>query len=334
MDLQTDYLGLRLRTPLVASPSSLTTNLAGLRRLEDAGVAAVVLHSLFEEEIMIESLQLKGALEAWATSYGEAPQHFVELADVRTLPDQYLELVRDAKESLDVPVMASLNVSTPGAWIEEAKLIEEAGADALELTFFTVAADPKLGAAEIEARYREIVTQVRRAVRIPLAVKLAPFFTALARLAADLVDAGADGLVLFHRGYQPYLDLESLEVSPRMMLSTSRQVLLPLRWIAILRDAVNASLGATGGIHTARDAMRLLLAGADVVMMSSALVEEGPAHVKKIEQGLVEWMTKHEYDSVRQLIGSASQQSVPDPTAFERVSYVKTLKSLFGRLAE
>jgi dihydroorotate dehydrogenase (fumarate) len=334
MNLETEYLGLRLRTPLVASPSPLTTNLGGLRRLEDGGASGVVLHSLFEEEIMIEALQLEGALEAWATSFGEAPQHFAELEDVRTLPDQYLDLVREAKESLEIPVMASLNVSTPGPWIDQAKLIEQAGADALELTFFTVAANPELTGAEIEARYREIVAQVRQAVRIPVAVKLAPFFTALARLAAELVDAGADGLVLFHRGYQPYLDLESLEVSPRMMLSTSGQVLLPLRWIAILRDAVSASLGATGGVHNAHDAMRLLLAGADVVMMSSALVEEGPAHVKTVERDLVDWMTKHEYDSMRQLIGSASQNSVSDPSAFERVSYVKTLKSLFGRLVE
>lgn len=334
MKLETEYLGLRLRTPLVASPSPLTANMAGLRRLEDAGVAAVVLHSLFEEEITIELLQLDGALEAWATSYGDAPHYFAELADVRTLPDQYLDLVRQAKESLEIPVMASLNVSTPGPWIDHAKLIEEAGADALELTLFTVAADPKLSATDIEGRYREIVAQVRQTVRIPVAVKLAPFFTALTRVAAELVEAGADGLVLFHRGYQPYLDLESLEVSPRMMLSTSKEVLLPLRWIAILCDEVNASLGATGGIHSARDAMRLLLVGADVVMMSSALVEEGPGHVKTIEQNLADWMTKHQYSSMRQLIGSASQQSVPDPAAFERVSYVKTLKSLHGRLAE
>jgi dihydroorotate dehydrogenase (fumarate) len=334
MDLHTDYLGLRLRTPLVASPSPLTAEVAALRKMEDSGVSAVVLPSLFEEEILLETLEFDDVLERWGTSFGEAPQHYRDLHQERTRPEQYLELVREAKQSLEIPVLASVNVQTPGPWIEQVKLIEEAGADALELTFFTVAADPSLNAADIEARYREIVANVRQAMRIPVAVKLAPFFTALAHTAAELVDAGADGLVLFHRGYQPYLDLEKLEVSPRMMLSTSNQALLALRWIAILRDEVKVSLAATGGVHTAHDAMRLLLAGADAVMMSSALVEEGPAHVKTVEEGMIDWMTQHEYASVRQLVGSASRESSPDPAAFERVDYIQRLRSFFGALAD
>jgi dihydroorotate dehydrogenase (fumarate) len=334
MDLHTDYLGLRLRTPLVASPSPLTANVAALRKLEDSGVSAVVLPSLFEEEIQLETLEFEDLLERWGTSFGEAPQHYRDLHRERTRPEQYLELVCQAKQSLGIPVFASLNVHAPGPWTDQVKLIEEAGADALELTFFTVAADPSLDAADIETRYREVVANVRQAVRIPVAVKLAPFFTALAHTAAELVDAGADGLVLFHRGYQPYLDLEKLEVSPRMMLSTPGHVLLALRWIAILRDEVKVSLAATGGVRTARDAMRLLLAGADAVMMSSALVEAGPAHVKAVEAGMSDWMTQHDYTSVRQLVGSASRESGSDPGAFERVDYVQTLRSFFGSLAD
>jgi dihydroorotate dehydrogenase (fumarate) len=333
MDLGSEYLGLRLRTPLVASPSALTSTLPGLRRLEDAGAAAVVLSPLFEEEILLEALDLDPGLETWAESLGEAPSYFREFDGQRTRPERYLELVSSAKGALGIPVIASLNVSMPGPWVDQAKLIEEAGADALEITVFVLPADPNLRPADLEARYREIVSAARSMVRIPLAVKLSPFFSALAHTAKELCESGADGLVLFHRGYMPYLNLDTLEVAPTLPLSTSQQVLLPLRWIAILRDHLEASLAAAGGVHTPRDAIRLLLAGADAVMMSSALVEHGPEHLGALEQGLRDWMEQHEYASVRQLKGSASRNSVSDPSAYERVSYVKTLKTFFGSLA-
>jgi dihydroorotate dehydrogenase (fumarate) len=287
IDLHSDYLGLRLRTPLVASSSPLTGELDGLRRLEDSGAAAVVLPSLFEEQITFESMEIDRLLETGAESFGEALSYFPELDDYNTGPDRYLELIESAKRTLEIPVIASLNGNSPGGWVEHARLIKEAGADALELNLYLVAADPEMAAIDLERGHRELVALVRDAVDIPLAVKVGPFFTAFAHTARELVEAGADGLVLFNRFYQPDLDLETLEVAPRLLMSTSDELRLPLRWIALLHGRLHASLAA----------------------------------------GLVEWMAEREYASVRQLKGSVSQRAVGDPAAFERANYMKTLKS-------
>ena len=325
--LSTRYLGLDLRTPLVASSSPLTGDLAGLRRLEDAGASAVVLPSLFEEQLTAESLQIDRLLETGAETFGEALGYFPALDDYNTGPDHYLELVQKAKEVLDVPVIASLNGTTPGGWLEHARWLEEAGADALELNLYAVAADPEETAWSLETRLREVVVAVRRELAIPIAVKLSPFFTALAHTARELVGAGADGLVLFNRFYQPDLDLETLEVLPRLVLSSSDELRLPLRWIALLRGQVKASLAATSGIHTRDDVLKALFAGADVAMLASALLRWGPEHLGRLEKELVEWLAAREYESVEQLKGSLSQRSVADPAAFERANYVRTLKS-------
>jgi dihydroorotate dehydrogenase (fumarate) len=326
-DLSTRYLGLRLRTPLVASSSPLTGDLVGLRRLEDAGASAVVLPSLFEEQLTGEALEIDRLLETGAESFGEALGYFPSLDDYNTGPDHYLELVQKAKEVLDVPVIASLNGTTPGGWLDHARWLEEAGADALELNLYAVAADPEENAWTLETRLREVVVAVRRAIAIPLAVKLSPFFTALAHTARELVAAGADGLVLFNRFYQPDLDLETLEVAPRLALSTSGELRLPLRWIAILRGRVQASLAATSGVHTRDDVVKALLAGADVTMLASALLRHGPEHLRTVESELAAWLAAREYDSVEQLQGSLSQGAVPDPEAFERANYARTLKA-------
>jgi dihydroorotate dehydrogenase (fumarate) len=326
-DLSTDYLGLRLRTPLVASSSPLTGDLHGLRRLEDAGASAVVLPSLFEEQITAEAMEIDHLLEMGAESFAEALSYFPELEDYNTGPDRYLRLVQQAKAALGIPVIASLNGTSPGGWIEHAKLIEDAGADALELNLYLVAADPDLSASRLEARYAELVRAVRDAVRIPISLKLSPFFSVFANAARALVAEGADGLVLFNRFYQPDLDLETLEVSPRIAFSNSEELRLPLRWIAILYGRIRASLAATSGIHTAADVLKVLLAGADVAMMASALLQFGPEHLRRLEKGVVAWMTEREYESVRQLKGSVSQKAVADPTAFERANYMRTLKS-------
>jgi dihydroorotate dehydrogenase (fumarate) len=326
-DLSTRYLGLRLRTPLVASSSPLTGDLGSLRRLEDAGASAVVLPSLFEEQLTGEALEIDRLLETGAESFGEALGYFPSLDDYNTGPDHYLELVQKAKEVLDVPVIASLNGTTPGGWLDHARWLEEAGADALELNLYAVAADPEENAWTLETRLREVVVAVRRAIAIPLAVKLSPFFTALAHTAHELVAAGADGLVLFNRFYQPDLDLETLEVAPRLALSTSEELRLPLRWIAILRGRVQASLAATSGVHTRDDVVKALLAGADVTMLASALLRHGPEHLRTVESDLAAWLAAREYDSVEQLQGSLSQGAVPDPAAFERANYARTLKA-------
>jgi len=327
LDLSTDYLGLSLGGPIVASSSPLTGNLDDLRRLEDAGAAAVVLPSLFEEQLEAESLAVHRMLETGAESQGEASGYFPELDDYDLGPDSYLDLIRRAKESLAIPVIASLNGTSTGGWVRYAQDLEAAGADALELNLYLVAADPTLDATAIEARERTLVAAVRDAVRLPLAVKISPFFTALAHTARELAASGADGLVLFNRFYQPDLDLESLAVTPRLVLSSRDELRLPLRWIGILHGRVKASLAATTGIHEAEDALKVLLAGAHVAMMASALLERGPAHLSLVRRGLSDWLEAHEYSSVRQLCGSVSQGASEDPAAFERANYLQTLRS-------
>jgi dihydroorotate dehydrogenase (fumarate) len=327
LDLGSRYLGLALRTPLVASSSPLTGTLDGLRQLEDAGAAAAVLPSLFEEELTAEALAVHGALEAGTGTFAEALDYLPQLRSYATGPDRHLELVRAARASLGIPVIASLNGVTPGGWTRHARLLEEAGADALELNLYQVSADPLHASGELERRDLELVAAVRGEIRIPLAVKLSPFFTGLAHFATRLVEAGADGLVLFNRFYQPDLDLETLEVAPRLALSTSEELRLPLRWIGILHGRVKASLAATSGVHTAEDVLKVLLAGADAAMLASALLARGPGLLAELEAGLRRFLEEREYASVEQLKGSVSQRACADPEAFERTQYLRTLRS-------
>ena len=286
-----------------------------------------MLPSLFEEQLTAEALAVHQALEAGTGSFAEALDYLPELATYDTGPDRYLELVTAAKRALQIPVLGSLNGTTPGGWIEHARLIQDAGADALELNLYQVAADPAHTSAEIERRDLELVAAVRAEIRIPLAVKLSPYFTGLAHFSARLVEAGADGLVLFNRFYQPDLDLETLEVTPHLVLSTSEELRLPLRWIALLHGRLKASLAATSGVHTAQDALKVLLAGADAAMLASALLAHGPAHLRALEAALGSWLVEREYESVEQLKGSVSQSASADPEAYERANYRKTLRS-------
>jgi dihydroorotate dehydrogenase (fumarate) len=327
-DLQTRYLGLDLRSPLVASASPLTGSLDGLRRLEAAGAGAVVLPSLFEEQLSLEAEQVRRLLEAGADSLSAA----LALEEYNAGPHGYLTLVEQARASLEVPVVASLNGVAPGAWVEHAALLEEAGADALELNVYYVSSSPKMDGAEVERRFVELVGSVRRRIGIPLAVKLSPYFSSVANLAHQLVRAGADGLVLFNRFYQPDLDLETMEVAPQLALSTSEELRLPLRWIAILYREVPASLAASTGVHTAADAIKVLMAGADVAMMTSALLRHGPEHLREVEAGLQEWLEEHGMQTVGHLRGLRSQRSVRDPAAWERANYITMLSSASGQV--
>jgi dihydroorotate dehydrogenase (fumarate) len=325
-DLRTRYLGLELPSPLVASSSPLTGSLDGLRRLEAAGAGAVVLPSLFEEELAEEAGEVDALLASGATS-AEARAGYPAQAGYGAGPAAYLSLVERAKEALSVPVIASLNGVSRTGWVRYAARLEEAGADALELNVYYVSSRPGLSGSEVEWHYLDVVRAVRRAIGIPLAVKLSPYFSSLANLAGQLVEAGANGLVLFNRFYQPDLDIETLEVAPRLELSTPTELRLPLRWIAILHRRFGVSLAASTGVHTVEDVVKVLLAGADVAMMTSALLRHGPDHLRRVEAGLCDWMDGHGYETVDQLRGRLSQRSVPDPAAFERANYIRTLAS-------
>jgi dihydroorotate dehydrogenase (fumarate) len=326
-DLSTRYMGLDLRSPLVASSSPITRDLDALCRLEDAGAGAVVLPSLFEEEIAFDAQQLDQLLETGAETFGEATSYFRELDDYAVGPDRYLELVRSAVERLEIPVIASLNGVTSGGWLEYGKAIEQAGAHAIELNPYRVSANPATTAEMIESEDREIVRTLRDSLAVPLSVKLSPAFTALAHTASGLAAAGADGLTLFNRFYQPDLDLDELRVVPHLELSTPHELLLPLRWVAILHGRVDASLAASTGIHSGHDALKVLLAGADVAMLASALLMHGAEHLAVVLGELEVWLDEHEYASVAQMRGSVSARSVPDPEAYERANYLKTLRS-------
>lgn len=326
-DLSSHYLGFVLRTPLVASSSPLTGSLDGLRRLEDAGVAAVVLPSLFEEQLTGDSLAVHNALEAGAGVFAEALDYLPDLERYEVGPDSYLERIAAAKSSLQIPVIASLNGTTLGGWVEHARLIEQAGADALELNLYQVAADPAHDAATVEARDIELVETVRAGIEIPLALKVSPFYTAFGHFARRAVLAGAQGLVLFNRFYQPDIDPESLEAVSRLHLSDSHELLLRLRWLAILSGHVRASLAATGGVHTAVDAVKAVMSGADAVQMVAALLIHGTAHLTAVRDGLSQWLEEHEYESLEQARGSMSLRRCPDPEAFERGNYMKILQT-------
>jgi dihydroorotate dehydrogenase (fumarate) len=330
-DLRTSYLGLDLRSPLVASAGPLTGDFEGLRRVADAGVGAVVLPSLFEEQITYEALDLHALLESSSFFTSEASSFFPAMDEYNAGPATYLEYVESAKTALDIPVIASLNGSSRGGWVRYAQLMEAAGADAIELNVYYVAADPAMTSEDVEARYLDLVGAVREAVSIPLAVKIGPYFSAMASMARRLVDAGADGLVLFNRFLQPDIDLETMSVVPALRLSTPEELRLPLRWIAILRGRLGASLAATSGAHTAEDALKLILAGADVVMMTSALLRHGPEYASLVLDGVDVWLETQGYESVRQARGSLSQAAGPDPSAFERSNYMQALISYSSR---
>jgi len=329
IDLSTRYLGLDLRTPIVASASPLNGELATARLVEDAGASAIVMPSLFEEEILHEEIELTRALEAGSERFAEALDYFPNVDGFATVSDRYLASIEGLKAQLSVPVIASLNATTTGGWAQHAALIEQAGADALELNLYHVSADPARKAVDWEAADLDIVRTVRAALGIPLAVKLSPYYSAMANFARGVVDAGAEGLVLFNRFYQPDLDLETLEVVNRVELSHPGELRLPLRWIAILRPQLgnDVSIGATSGVHSGTDVVKAMMVGADVAMLTSAVLRHGPDHLRVVEAELTAWMAEHEYESVTQMRGSATQTTSGDPAAFERANYVQMLHS-------
>jgi dihydroorotate dehydrogenase (fumarate) len=327
VDLRTRYLGLELANPLVPSASPMGQRIDTLKRLQEAGAAAVVLPSLFEEQIEHDELQIHGVFELGTNSNAEALTYLPEFDDYNTGSDAYLSHLENCKRELEIPVIASLNGISIGGWVAHAKRLQEAGADALELNVYFIAADPDETGGSVEQRYIDLVSAVRGEITIPMAVKIGPFFSSVGHMAQRLVAAGADGLVLFNRFMQPDIDLDALSVDPRLRLSTPDEVRLPLRWIAILKGRVNASLAATTGVHSAADALKLLLVGADVTMMASALLHEGPEYLGKVLGELTAWLEQHEYESVDQLRGSMSQAHIPNPVAFARANYAQLITS-------
>jgi len=327
IDLSTEYLGLHLKNPLVASSSPLCENIDDIRRMEDAGVAAVVLHSLFEEQIMLQSQELNRYLLQGTERFAESLTYFPDLHTYKLGPEEYLENIGKAKEAVGIPIVGSLNGVSLGGWIRYAKFIEEAGADALEVNIYYLPTSLDRTSLDIEQAYIDLVRDVRERIQIPLAIKLSPYFTSLPHMAAQLEQAGADALVLFNRFYQPDLDLENLEVIPNLVLSTSQELRLRLRWVAILYGRLEVDMAVTGGVHTAEDVLKAIMAGAKVAMMTSALLTNGIEHLARISQDLRSWMEDHEYNSIRLMRGSLSQKSVADPAAFERANYMKVLQS-------
>lgn len=325
MDLSTTYMGLELRSPLVASAGPLTSRPDSLRALEDAGVAAVVLPSLFEEQVVHDELSTAEMFDMGDGANPEAMSYFPDLANFETIADRYLRHVEEARRAVGVPVIASLNGVSPGGWTRYARLLQDAGANALELNLYRVAADIDTSGAQVESEQLELVAAVDGVLMVPLAVKVSPYYSAFGHFAAGLVDAGADALVLFNRFYQPDLSPVTRDVSPSLELSTPAELRLPLRWIGLLHGRVGADLAATTGIHSGIDAAKALLAGATVTMMTSALLRNGPGHVRTVEEELVAWGGQYEYESVAQLRGSASQRHISDPSAFERANYIEGL---------
>jgi dihydroorotate dehydrogenase (fumarate) len=335
MDLSTTYLGLKLRTPLVPSASApLTEDIDNIKLTEDSGAAAVVLYSLFEEQLRMERYELHHHLTHGTESFPEALTYFPEPAEFHVGPEQYLKHIARAKSSVGIPIIASLNGSTPGGWTDYAKQIQQAGADALELNIYSIPTDADVTGVEVEKEYFEIVKAVKSAVTIPVAVKLSPFFTNFGNVAKRLVDAGADGLVLFNRFYQPDIDLETLEVTPNILFSTPMAMRLPLRWVAILHGRIQASLAATSGIHRATDVLKMLMVGADVTCLCSVLMRHGIKQIAVIEKEMATWLEQHEYESVKQLKGSLSQKNCEDPSAFERAQYMRAISTFPFQVAK
>jgi dihydroorotate dehydrogenase (fumarate) len=327
IDLSTSYLGLQLKNPLVVSPSPLSEELGNIRRMEDAGASAVVLHSLFEEQLLVESQDLDRFLSSGTESFAESLSYFPDLRQYKLGPEEYLELIRKAKAAVKIPVIGSLNGVSTGGWISYAKKIQDAGADALELNVFYIPTDPELSGAQVEQMYCDLVRDMRASVKIPVAVKLGPYFSAMASLAQKLDKAGASGLVLFNRFYQPDFDLEKLEVTPNLVLSSSLELRLRLTWVGILCGRIKADMAITGGVHTATDVVKCMMAGAKAAMMTSALLKNGIEHMRGVLTGLSAWMEEKEYASVKQMQGSMSQQKVAQPAAFVRANYMKVLRS-------
>jgi dihydroorotate dehydrogenase (fumarate) len=327
MDLSTTYLGLTLRTPLVPSASPLSEEIDNIKRMEDAGASAVVLYSLFEEQMVQERFELYDRLTQGTESFAEALTYFPQPPQFHLGPEEYLNHIRKAKAAVAIPVIASLNGTSVGGWTSYAKQMQQAGADALELNVYYVPTDMELSVDEIEQTYVDILTAVKSVVTMPVALKLGPFFSNMARMARRLDQAGADALVLFNRFYQPDIDLEALEIRPHVLLSTPQALRLPLTWIGILYGRIRANMAATSGIHQATDVLKMLMVGADVAMLCSVLLRHGIEQIRLIERGMRKWMVEHEYKSVQQMKGSMSQQNCADPAAFGRALYISTLQS-------
>jgi dihydroorotate dehydrogenase (fumarate) len=327
MDLSVEYMGLHLKHPIVPSASPLSNTVDGIRALEDAGASAVVMYSLFEEQITSESFYLDDFLTYGTNCYSEALDYFPDLENYNVGPDGYLNLVRRAKESTEIPIIGSLNGVSSGGWIEYASLIEEAGADALELNIYFIPTNPEMTSKEVESLYVDVLKDVKSTVKIPVAMKLSPYFSSTGNMAKMLVEEGTNALVLFNRFYQPDFDLETLEVKPRLVLSHSPEMRLPLCWIAILYGQLLTDFAITSGIHTHEDVLKSLMAGAKVTMMASELLQNGIGRIQKILMDMQHWMNEHEYESVRQMIGSMSRMNVAEPAAFERANYMKMLAS-------
>jgi dihydroorotate dehydrogenase (fumarate) len=328
IDLSTNYLGLSLRTPLVVSASPLSRDVDSVCRLEEAGASAVVLYSLFEEQLRQEEQELEFRMAQGTESFAESLTYFPQPSEFHAGPEGYLEHIQKLKSAVRIPIIASLNGTTLGGWTKFAGAIERAGADAIECNIYFIPTDPNLSSAEIEKNYIDVLRAVKSTVTIPVAVKLSPFFSNMANMAKRLDDTGADALVLFNRFYQPDIDIEDLEIRPNVLLSTPQSLRLPLTWIGILYGRVKAALAATGGVHSADDAIKLLMVGARVTMLCSALMRNGVNHLRHVEREMREWMDEHEYESVQQMQGSMSQIKCPDPSAFERAQYMRAVKGM------
>ena len=330
-DLHTTYLGMALRSPLVASAGPFTGQIDRLVELELAGAGAVVLPSIFEEQIEHETAEIDRLFSVHGESFNEATSFFPEVDDYGSAIDSYLELIENAKVAVDIPVIASLNGANIGGWVKYARLLEGAGADALELNLYTVAADPDIDAAAIEAEHLELVSLVAEEVEVPVSVKISPYYSSMAAFVVGLQRAGADGVVMFNRFYSPDLDLETLEVMPRIALSTPEELRLPLRWIGIVREHLTISIAGSTGVHSGFDAAKLLLAGADVAMSTSALLHEGTGHLRTMETQLCDWMDEHEYASVSQMRGAVASHAASDPAAYERANYIGNIATYTSR---
>ena len=325
MDLSTKYLGMTLKSPLVASASPLSEDISNIKKLEDAGVGAVVLHSLFEEQLRMEQEEYNFHTTQGTEAFAESLSYFPEVEDYKLGPELYLEHIQKAKEAVNIPIIASLNGSSLGGWTDYAKEMETAGANAIELNIYHIQTDSNKSGAEVEQRYIDILKAVKGAVKIPVALKLSPFFSNFSNMAKKFDEAGADSLVLFNRFYQPDIDLDEYEVTPNLLLSQSSAMRLPMRWIAILKDNIKADLAATSGIHTGTDVIKMLLVGANVAMLCSSLLKHGIPHVKNIEDHMKQWMREKDYNSISELQGSMSQQKTSNPGSFERAQYMKAL---------
>jgi len=327
MDLTTTYMGMKLKNPFVPSASPLGRDISTVKKMEDVGAAAVVLESLFEEQIIHEKFEMDHFLAQGTESFAEATSYFPEPDMYNFGPDEYLSHIQKCKEAVDMPIIASINGTSTGGWTEWARKMQEAGADAVELNTYYLATDPEKDPREIEDNYVEVLKAVKNAVTIPVALKISPFFTSLSHIATRFDEVGVDALVLFNRFYQPDIDLENLEVAPNLVLSSSESMRLPLRWIAILYGKIKASMAATTGIHTSEDVLKMIMAGADVTQLCATLLQNGVERIKQLHDGIVKWMEDHEYESLKQMKGSMSHRSVAEPAAFERANYMRVLKS-------